>query len=104
MQIYTKKEADCKFSATFSAKSLPCVLKEGFQIFVGNGSTKTLFEALHEDLEVFVRDFLSGSLIERLMDFLCAHTLPTISRLRYVIISRSWTGIGTEMDLPRTGL
>ena len=31
-------------------------------------------------------------------------TYLTISRLRYVIISRSWTGIGTEMDLPRTGL
>ena len=77
---------------------LPSVLEEGFQIVVGNGLSKTLYEALHEDFEVFVRDFLSGSLIERLMDFLRGHTLPTISRLSGFVISRSWTDIASGLD------
>ena len=75
VQIYTKKEADCKFSATFSDKLRPSVSEEGFQVVVCYFRTVYLTETLHEGLEVLMRDFTVCSLVEGLVDFLRGHRL-----------------------------
>ena len=75
VQIYTEKGAKNKFSSQFLSNSLPGVLEEGLYVGLRDLFAGDFAEAFHKQLQVLEWNFLAGSMIKSVVNFLCGHSL-----------------------------